>query len=508
MKKLIVLLMMLLVAFSLTACNKDKEETKEEAKTEEKTQVEDEKTWVEPADDTTFGDFLNEKVNSLSSAKLDELVGSVSVNPDELADLLSIPSLSAGFVCTGDALSTGMNGASAALWQEGKVIYANVDSNDAKGLVKLDLNALTAMVPDVENVKPSEAINGLIAEAFGSTEITLDTFLNEIEFNLNDFEELGNDTYKLKMSALARIIADLSMGAVEASDLEVMLAQMGLNLTVKFNNGKVRNLTVELKVTDEYMKQEQKISMDLFYGPEGLNGYSADVVSKVVMIQDGREVPYMTLTAHEELTSKKMAMSVDYSMDVEFIKIACKAALSLDANKLEGNIDLLIDSKSEVATATVKGNIYADSAKAEGKLDASVVDEHQTVTVDADLTGTNGNNKLTAMFKVSENNSDWFNGINVTLNTTKDSINGTLEVVDQDGVEGTIGVELTFAENWISKGKLTITAGDGVMTINLAGGSNAKIPTVDKSQAMDLLELMMNSNGGREEVYPEEKTYY
>ena len=152
MKKIFSLLLVLLFVVSLSACNKDKTEEKE-AKTEE---------WVEPTDNTSFEDFLDENVNSFDSEKLDSLFGEVEeVKPEDILDI-KISNLSATLAGTGAYADLPVVGMSGVAWQEGTVIYAAATLEGQTQAVKLDLADLVELADQAMEesyVKPSEAIN-------------------------------------------------------------------------------------------------------------------------------------------------------------------------------------------------------------------------------------------------------------------------------------------------------------------------------------------------------------
>lgn len=534
MKKILSLLMILLVVFSLVACNNssNSEKTPEDEKTveneEQKSEGEEQKSedkntpseWVEPTDSTTFEQYLSTKINSFNSAKLDELVSSVEIDPTEIINAIKVPALAGNIECTGSAMETGMHGANATLWQEGSVLYLNAGLGEETELGKLDLTEVSAMIPSLEGVKPSDAINGLLADAFDSTDITLDTFLNKINFTAADFNDLGNGVYELKLEAVARIIADLSMGSISADEILAEIQQTGMNISTKvtYTNGKVRNLTVELKlevVQGQYtMKQAQTVSFDLFYGPEGLNGYRSSVVAEYAMPNVDLE-----LTAMEEVTTEHLKLDLDCDMKftsydsedkISVATFEAKASGELTAEKAECDLDVKL--AAEDVSLTAKGNLDADATKAEGAFNLNVNDGSEVVSVVSTLNGNATTTTLETTFEVKDVENTYSNKVEVALIFGTNALNGLLTVSEDNETLGTIGVDATFADNWLKTGKVEVTADGGVMTINLIGGSSVTIPNVNKAEAEDLLALMMgsgSSQGGvaeKDEVVEEE--YY
>ena len=70
-------------------------------------------------------------------------------------------------------------------------------------------------------------------------------------------------------------------------------------------------------------------------------------------------------------------------------------------------------------------------------------------------------------------------------------------------------IEVTHENNWIKTGTVTVKDETGTFKILVNGGASVSIPKVDKSEAIDLFEQMMNGAGSnKEEVYPNYKEDY
>ena len=411
MKKIFSLLLVLLFVVSLSACNKDKTEEKE-AKTEE---------WVEPTDNTSFEDFLDENVNSFDSEKLDSLFGEVEeVKPEDILDI-KISNLSATLAGTGAYADLPVVGMSGVAWQEGTVIYAAATLEGQTQAVKLDLADLVELADQAMEesyVKPSEAINMLIADALGS-DYDLDYFLDKVEFDLDDFNDKGNGVYELKLEAVADLVATLSEGKVKAEEvMESFEILDKLSVSFKYNNGKIRNISAEFKYDGEYVVQGS-LSLDLSYGKDGVNGLAIDASFSTEPSEEQAANPYAA-----GATSVTLKASV--SVDALSVKFSMESA--------GGEIEL------------------------EAEADAS---------------------KVKAEFKVV-----------------------------QDGkTQGVVKVDLKLADNWVTEGTVVvdqqIEGQEGKLTVTLAGGSSVKLPSIDKADAMDLMDAMM-SQGGYEDVYAPE----
>ena len=455
MRKLLSFLLVLLAVFTLAACNNEDKSAgsnTEEPKTEE---------WVEPVDDTTFEEFLDEKVNDFDSAALDEAVGEVEANPEQILQI-KVPNTSIAFKCTGAALSTDMDGVTGVLWQEGTVLYANAEVAGESSLVKLDLATLVAMIPTGEDaMKPSEMLDALLAEALGEG-TTLDSLLESVNFTLADFTDKGEGVYELKHSAVARIVSNISKGAVKAEDLEAQLAEMFDKLVVsfKYNNGKVRNITVDMANEE----QSQNMSVDLKYGPNGLNGFDlADTLSvKQYSYTDPEKLEMgVTMTLNVSASEEEVVADVDFAMEESHYgqsNVSVKANLTANKETLTANIEVV--DKYEIK------------------------DEYSS------------NEKVVA-----------------TVNGNANGLTASIEVTEDNVKLGTITADLKFANEWISEGTVVVESfGDeedaGVMTITLAGGEAVKAPTVDTTTAVDLFELISSSgNSGYEDVYYPEEEY-
>lgn len=488
MKKLLSFLMMLVLVLSLTACNKDKESEKEEAKTEE-VEESGEKTpenWVEPTDNTTFEKYLAEKVNSFNSKKLDELVGDVKLDTSVITDL-TIPNLAVAFACTGDYLDSDMDGGKITVWQDGKEIYVYASQDGDYELGVIDLAQIEEMIPEVETVKPSEAINGLISTIFGSADVTLDTFLEKIEFSITDFNDKGNGNYELKHEALANLVEKISDGAVDAEEVLEGIEQSGVEITllVNYSNGKVRSLAADILMEEDGYKQAQNVKLNFFYGPKGLKGLGTEVVADYVM-------PGMTMkmSAKEELTTDHMLTEVDLDMNMNGQVVQVESKLYADSKKVEGNLDAYV--KANDALLEAEGTLAADSTKAKGSLKVNVTENGNTISLNATLDGNGTTNNIKAELKVSDNL------IKLDATVSASEVKGTLEVSEKGKKIGTVTVDLKLAENWIKEGSVVVKDETGTFTINVTGGSSVKVPTVDKSEAEDLLEAMMGSNGSVE----------
>ena len=267
-------------------------------------------------------------------------------------------------------------------------------------------------------VKPSEAINMLIADALGS-DYDLDYFLDKVEFDLDDFNDKGNGVYELKLEAVADLVATLSEGKVKAEEvMESFEILDKLSVSFKYNNGKIRNISAEFKYDGEYVVQGS-LSLDLSYGKDGVNGLAIDASFSTEPSEEQAANPYAA-----GATSVTLKASV--SVDALSVKFSMESA--------GGEIEL------------------------EAEADAS---------------------KVKAEFKVV-----------------------------QDGkTQGVVKVDLKLADNWVTEGTVVvdqqIEGQEGKLTVTLAGGSSVKLPSIDKADAMDLMDAMM-SQGGYEDVYAPE----
>lgn len=409
MKKIFSLLLVLLFVVSLSACNKEKTEEKE-AKTEE---------WVEPTDNTSFEDFLDENVNSFDSEKLDSLFGEVEeVKPEEILDI-KISNLSATLAGTGAYADLPVVGMSGVAWQEGTVIYAAATLEGETQAVKLDLADLVELADQAMEesyVKPSEAINMLLAEALGSG-YDLDYFLDKVEFDLDDFNDKGNGVYELKLEAVADLVDTLSEGEVNADEaLEFLEMFDTLSVSFKYSNGKIRNISAEMEANPYAAKVKASLSLDLSYGKDGVNGLAIDASFST---EPSEEHPYAA-------GATSVTLKANVSLEALSVKFTMESA--------GGEIEL------------------------EAEADAS---------------------KIKAEFKVVQNGK----------------------------TQGVVKVDLKLADNWVTEGKVVvdqqIEGQEGKLTVTLQGGSKVSIPSIDKADAMDLMDAMM-SQGGYEDVYAPE----
>lgn len=497
MKKLLSLLMMLVLVLSLTACNKDKEAEKEEAKTGE-VEGSGEKTpenWVEPTDNTTFEKYLNEKVNAFNSKKLDELFGDVKLDTSVITDL-TVPSLAVGFACTGDYLNSDMNGGKVTVWQEGKEIYLYASQDGDGELGVIDLAQIEEMIPAVEEVKPSEAINGLISSVFGSSDITLDTFLEKIEFSITDFNDNGDGTYELKHEALANLVEEISDGAVKADEVLEGIEQSGVGITllVGYSNGKVRSLAANILMEEDGYKQAQNVKLNFFYGPKGLKGLGTEVVADYVM-------PGMTMkmSAKEEVTTDHILTEVDLDMNMDGQVAQVESKLYADSKKVEGNLDAYVKAGDVLLEA--EGTLAADSTKANGSLKVTYKESGNNISLNATLEGNGTTNNIKGELNVYDDVK-----IKLDAKVSASEITGTVEVYEDGQKLGTVTADFDLADNWVKEGSLVVKDETGTFTINVTGGSSVKVPSVDKSDALDLLDQMMN--GAHEEVKPDYDYYY
>lgn len=414
MRKLLGLLMMLLLVVSLAACNNSKEET-EEAKTGE---------WVEPTDNTTFEEFLDENVNSFDSEKLDSLFGEEQQpKPEDILDI-KIPNLSAKLSTSGeyDELPI-VEGTSCVAWQEGTVIYAAATVEGQTETLKLDLADLVELADQAMEesyVKPSEAINMLLANSLGSR-YDLDYFLDKIDFDLDDFKDKGKGVYELKLEAVADLIEEITEGEVKAEDVLAELELFDvLSVTFKYSNGKIRNISVNIETAEDEPDMKITASLDLSYGKDGVNG-----------------------------------LAIDFSMTAD---------------------QYAVDRQTDVTELTLKANVSAEALSV--KFGMKVVGRS--------MTAVGGEIEFEAEADASK-------------------IKAELKVTSKGEPQGVVTVDLKLDDNWVSEGSVVveqlIEGQEGKLTVTLAGGSNVKLPNIDKSEAMDLMDLMMGS-ANKEEVYP------
>ena len=267
MKKIFCLMVMFIFTLSLVACSPSVPE-----KSEEKNE---DKTWVEPQDETTFEEYLKKTTNNLDSKKIDELFAIEPIN-FKFADIdvrntrLEIQTIGKEFSEIDDM--TGL------LWKEESTVYANFENEDESQLIKLDLAELDEMLLTAEltDLRVSEVLSKLFKEKF-NLDITLDEFLSKIKLDINDFEDMGDGVYALKLDAIAGIGAALSPEATSEEIIELIKQYYTkFLLTIKYENGKVRNVSflMDRQRNDAIIHANEEVSFSLgfLYGEKGING--------------------------------------------------------------------------------------------------------------------------------------------------------------------------------------------------------------------------------------------
>lgn len=462
MKKILSILTMFLVIFSLVACNglnnseaeaekteeenkKTEEENKENQEENEKTEGEDKKTpddWTEPTDKTTFEQYLDKYVNSFNAAVLDKNFGSIDNTVEEVGDMvletldsINIPATNVTFKTEGAAVSTGLNGVSGTLWQEKDTLYAYVSVDGEYEAVKLDIAQVEKLVSEslnqvedsVASVKPSDAINMYLMQL--GLDTTLDELLKNVEFDLNDFTDKGNGTYELKVETIGRLVEDLSEGAVSSEEVveEIYDTFEKFVITFNYSNGKIRGFGLTIKVTEEdYMSLEESVEMNFSYGANGLNGISYSAV----MTNDFVDYTDVALTVEGSFTNTGMSLDFSYTEESYY-----EGHLKLDESGLEARFN------GEIEEAPVNVEVKFDSKK----------------------------------------------------------LYANMEVEIDDNEKGIITLDLELKNNWVDNGKLIVEVDslseetEGKLVANVTSGK-IDIPSISEDEAEDLLELIMNSN--------------
>lgn len=174
------------------------------------------------------------------------------------------------------------------VWQnESKVYLANISSENATMAYYLDLAELELLydqakeeVPGLENVKPSEMIDGYLEEIMASSEVEIDldleTILSIASFKFEDFNHIEEGKYQLKNSALFNKIALLSNGEIKAADLEKQLSDAGysLNLYTYFDGKHINGYEFSLSMTESGLTMSMGMKLMLSFDGDNLNGYS------------------------------------------------------------------------------------------------------------------------------------------------------------------------------------------------------------------------------------------
>jgi hypothetical protein len=166
------------------------------------------------------------------------------------------------------------------LWKEESTVYANFENENESQLIKLDLAKLDEMLLTAEltDLKASEVLSKLFEEEF-NLNITLDEFLSKIKLDINDFEDMGDGVYALKLDAIARIGETLSPEAT-SEEIVKLIKQYYTKflLTIKYENGKVRNVSflMDQQRSDSIIHANEEVSFSLgfLYGEKGINGFN------------------------------------------------------------------------------------------------------------------------------------------------------------------------------------------------------------------------------------------
>lgn len=402
MKKVLGLLFASTLVFGIAGCGKkDDEDEKEKEKV------------------VTFSEYL-ENSEGLTASKLNQAVGPISFEMDGYLTQLDIQKTKmtitdetntpSDFYLWGGTEGTGedaqkyvygaMPGKEAGEYEVAKI---NLDTMDEfidgmkEGVLSNSPIDIEAVLEDTDNsntVEITEVIDNVITlGGLDTTTINVANILSKIDFDINDFEDKGNGVYKLKLSALFDIAADVT-GEELPADINDQIAAMDemLQIEVKYAENHINQVKLSVNVTEaeEGYSSVQNTIMTLGFE------YSEDEVSKTTLgvvntyvstIGEGTEAETYKSYSAMSLVSSANELSLTFKTGETALDIESVAEFSRKVENAKTTLKLKVTTEGEVVgevTLAVVGNWLSELDVTTGEMTISV-ESNTNVVIPAEV---------------------------------------------------------------------------------------------------------------------------